>query len=418
MDVKGNQKHNSLSYVFFSMLIFVIFMGVNFLKVNINGVNINLAKIIMVLTSIPLFLIVRKIGLEEIIKNKDVKIIIIFLLIWMTSSLVSLYKMKNVIMWIITNFFIVFGTATIVYIIAKVQRIEQIINIFKIIELTLIINSIYSIVLYLTGCLVYGGFYYNVNDMSTLYLIGIPIEIMLTYNRKNDKLKLIASIILLIINLISFTILDSRACELGVLLGSGFIAFLIFYIKVLNNKNVIIKCLAILLIIMMSILVIYPMVSKLNIKPRIENSRLNSIGIRINLIYNGLFFLSKNPVLGIGTGNMEYYMQNSALFNTKNVYNMHNYWMEILVDYGLVIFIPFIYFYYRILKLMILEYIKTNEKLKKEILLTFIFFMVAFLIGSISSSNNITKEWLWLLAGIILAFINVSIKKKKEKIND
>lgn len=144
------------------------------------------------------------------------------------------------------------------------------------------------------------------------------------------------------------------------------------------------------------------------IKP--QNKQLGSNEVRINLIYNGLEILKNNWLLGIGSGNMTYYIENYGKYPTKDISSMHNYWMEILIDYGIIIFSIFVLQYIKLIIHLFRQY--NNNKHKNIIIasMIFIFFLSAFIVASISSSNNLTKEWLWILVGIVFAFANINIK--------
>lgn len=133
--------------------------------------------------------------------------------------------------------------------------------------------------------------------------------------------------------------------------------------------------------------------------------------MRINLIYNGFEVLKQHYLIGVGPGNMNYYMENYEVYPTKGISNMHNYWMEILLDYGVIIFAIFVFYYLKLTIEMIKAYCCCKSKKITAIYIGFLFFICSFIVASISSSNNLTKEWLWLLVGIILAFVNITTKK-------
>jgi teichuronic acid biosynthesis protein TuaE len=134
--------------------------------------------------------------------------------------------------------------------------------------------------------------------------------------------------------------------------------------------------------------------------------------IRLNLIKNGLVFLKDTFFLGTGTGNLEYWMSNYSVYYVGTVKNMHNYWFEILSTFGILVFISYIYFYSR----LFIENIKTLKITRKntsmyKIAIVFISLQLSFILASISSSSNISSEWLWLYWGIIISFVNI-IKSK------
>ena len=86
-------------------------------------------------------------------------------------------------------------------------------------------------------------------------------------------------------------------------------------------------------------------------------------------------------LLGIGSGNMDYYMQNYAIYPTNNIPNMHNYWMEILVTYGIVIFIIFCICYLKTIIEIMKKYIYSKTKEESSICIMLLFFLIAFIIS-------------------------------------
>ena len=126
--------------------------------------------------------------------------------------------------------------------------------------------------------------------------------------------------------------------------------------------------------------------------------------IRLNLILNGLFFLSNNLLMGTGLGNIEYYMQRYAILDTLGIINMHNWWFEILVTSGIFIFCGYCFFYVRLLNHM-WQYSKhSNERDMSNLGMVMVGFLTAFPIASISSSSIMGADIIWTYFAIIIAF--------------
>lgn len=419
-------KRGNLEEIFCYILIFINFMGVNFLKISIRGINFNLGRALMIVTMVLLIIHLFKGELNKKIKERStyIKQITNFLVIWSLFSLFSLFRSKAFFSTIINEFFMIFGTTSILILLININNTKKLINIFKAIEIAMIANTIYALFLYYTGHRVYGGFYYNVNDLATFFLIGVPVQCVLLTNLKTTKFIKIVKIISIIIEIYVFNLLDSRACSLGVIIGIlGILLIAIskrntnkiqdfFKIIKKNKRNSIVVGVIFITIILISAILI------INNKFQPQYTNLDSINVRINLIYNGFEFFKQHMFLGIGSGNMDYYMQNYAIYPTNNITSMHNYWMEILVNYGIVIFIIFCICFLKTIIEIMKKYMYSKTKEESSICIMLLFFLIAFIIGSISSSNNMTKEWLWLLAGIIISYINIttenSVKEDEE----
>ncbi len=48
---------------------------------------------------------------------------------------------------------------------------------------------------------------------------------------------------------------------------------------------------------------------------------------------------------GVGIGNVEYWMENFRVYETFGILNVHNWWVEILVNFGIFIFVRYVLFY-------------------------------------------------------------------------
>ena len=130
----------------------------------------------------------------------------------------------------------------------------------------------------------------------------------------------------------------------------------------------------------------------------------NSDAVRLNLIRNGLVFLRETFGFGVGTANAEYWMATEPVYYVRGFTNVHNWWVEILTNFGVIIFILYIVFYISLFCSIWKRYKTEKDYHTKVLCMILISFMGAFLAASVSSSSNWGKEWLWILWSFIIAF--------------
>ena len=130
--------------------------------------------------------------------------------------------------------------------------------------------------------------------------------------------------------------------------------------------------------------------------------------VRLNLIKNGFIFLYRTCGFGTGAGNIEHWMSNYGVYYTSDILNMHNWWMEILVSFGVFIFALYLIFYIKLIIDMLHKYKINNNKMNKTLSISFISCMAAYVIGSISASSNISAEWLWVFWAISIAYQGIN----------
>lgn len=255
----------------------------------------------------------------------------------------------------------------------------------------------------------------NTNDFATLMTFGVFISFIILLNSKKLYIKLLSSFTI-VSSILLILKTGSRANMLGVFIGILAIAMLIL-LRRFKLSVVIVAGIVGLVLIMM-----YPPLNArlVNI---IQNRLLSRFGsnslsvrsdmTRINLIKNGLNFLLNTVGFGTGVGNIEYWMETRQVFYVGKVFNIHNWWIEILVGYGVVIFIGYISIYFIKVKTLFDAYLKSKESFIRNSSLGLFGFMMAFVISSVSSSSNINTEWMWLFWAVLIAFIGYIVREFK-----
>ena len=141
--------------------------------------------------------------------------------------------------------------------------------------------------------------------------------------------------------------------------------------------------------------------------------KIGSVYVRLNLIRNGLSFLRSKAGFGVGAGNFEYYMSNFAIYDTKRIINSHNWWLEILVNYGIFIFIGYIIFYLGIILNLRKIYYEKLSRYEKIICEGLLISLIGFSLVSLGPSSIMAFRPQWLLFAFALAFLNYILNKEK-----
>jgi teichuronic acid biosynthesis protein TuaE len=136
------------------------------------------------------------------------------------------------------------------------------------------------------------------------------------------------------------------------------------------------------------------------------DSGFGSVGIRLNLVRNCLVFLGHSFGFGVGAGNAEYYMQNFSVYDTQGITNPHNWWGEILTDYGLFIFVGYVLIYMSILYNLWRMRTKLSDGQEKMICEALLVGLVIFFFASMSSSSIMAFTPQWLFFAFALGFLN------------
>ena len=245
----------------------------------------------------------------------------------------------------------------------------------------------------------------NQNDYATILLATLPINLILMNTTKNSLKKLLTLLCML---LSTFLIFQSGS-RMSLLMA---LAFYGIYVLLgvrwdFTRKQVLTTGSIVLTLAILAFAFVPPirgMVTDLiYILPRPVIS--GDVG-RMNMWRNGLMYLGKTFGLGVGAGNIEVWMETFGPLPTNNIFNIHNWWLEILVGYGAFIFIAYVLGYalmiYRLFNLK-----KFVNRMHQKIMNALITFLLVFIGASITSANNMLIEWHWVFFGLIIAYIGI-----------
>ncbi len=254
------------------------------------------------------------------------------------------------------------------------------------------------------------GFRWNPNDLAVTMLIILPFFIF----HRNFWIKFFG--IIAITDVIFFT--GSRAVYFSLIFVAA--GYFIFFVK----RKQILKYLAGTILLLVAIF-LNLILLKSNFYTRFleltstvkaaevfvsedhekENSE-SSISIRQNLIKNGITALLQTYGLGVGGGNSNRIHSLKGMKNTHNITSMHNFWIEILVEGGVLIFILTMLWYAAVFFKLYFITRKTDNKYILYFARSGGLSMIGFFVGVISLSSAIYFFPMWLLFGFNLATIN------------
>lgn len=126
---------------------------------------------------------------------------------------------------------------------------------------------------------------------------------------------------------------------------------------------------------------------------------------RLNLIKNGLYFLKQTYGFGVGAGNLYNWLAERSIYYIGDLRFIHNWYIEVLVTFGVVFFILYMIFHGRILHKLYSHKYRTSS-LKTSFFLSFLCFSVV----SISSSSNVYSEWVWMYL-VVVSLYTLSLDK-------
>lgn len=123
---------------------------------------------------------------------------------------------------------------------------------------------------------------------------------------------------------------------------------------------------------------------------------------RVHLIYNGLHYLKDTLFVGVGPGNVSYYLEAHRYFPVGHIRTIHNWWIEFLVMYGIVFFVFYIFLYIKNIVVSFKKYYYTRDFI-------YVFttaWALAFIVGSVISSSLFTTIWVMFIHNLMFIVVD------------
>lgn len=139
-----------------------------------------------------------------------------------------------------------------------------------------------------------------------------------------------------------------------------------------------------------------------------------SATVRKFLLLNGLNFLHNSHYMGVGPGNIEVYMDGAPKVDRVN---MHNWWGEVLVNFGVLIFVLYMALYFlmlwRLWKLASLKHSPALSPILRWGAYSTMAALTGYFFGGMAPSTAIHYTPMWICYGLALAIIVLGENKLK-----
>jgi teichuronic acid biosynthesis protein TuaE len=406
------------------LLVFTALLGDYFFSIDLGFFQLSIYRILILFS--PLFFLYTSYETNHKLQTSKSYSYFRFLRLWLIYSVITLFWVQDLSSWIRAFSLLLCGCITSWFVGWYFTTKKDWINALKIIEIFALLFGIISLYEIITGnymFISYDYLTYFESQSAQDSTIGFRIPIAVFNNPNNYSLFLLFSIYgsialckvkstisgnvisLILVVFFIFLLITTQS-------RSGFIGFIVsliplVYLYLKRNANEKHLLLIIVSLFILATISYWIITKKAYYDALITiDTRTGSDQVRLNLIKNGLLFLVNSLFMGVGLGNIEYYMSTKAMYFTSYITNIHNWWMEILVSSGIFIFILYVIIYIKSLwKLLDMSLAKMDKDVM-NISICFFCFLISFIIGSIGSSSLMNSEWLWPIMAIIMSFLN------------
>lgn len=418
---KINTKLNPKYLLFFA--IFVSPMGAQAFSFPIGGMRMSLFRLLILLILL-LFVIQNKkitVKLGSLYSTK-------FMLSWLTYAIISFFWVIDDISGLKAVFFIFIGVVSMLLCMNYFDSIEDVKKAFCSFSYGIGVQTIigwYEVVTleyhYMTGgeeqlqnYIARGlrlpiAMLGNPNDYATLMLFGFFIGCSCYFICNSHFFKIVH--LLLAINCAVLLVMTmSRANIIGLFLGIG------IFILLIGHKKAFIVTVALLVVLIFSpVTAVMSEVLQFNL-----NATIGSDITRVGLIKTGLDYFIHSFGFGVGAGQIESWITNfGSDYYVGNISDLHNWWLEILVNYGIIVFIGYALFY---TNQFIGNFRTARERygnaMAKYVSIAICCILTGFTIASVSSSSNMNNEWLWMFWGVCISYEGLREQENNKEKSD
>lgn len=372
-------------------------------KISINGANINLFGILTLLC-LP-FMFARFLTEKGLITKIKKRKVIFFLLLWLLVDIFSIIRAIDIRQWIRYNYFFISGISLAILVAFYIRTKKQYCYFLVINNFMLFIHNIIAwneIILekyfflaskdieeiYITNKYPVSMFG-NTNDLAIFLTISIFL-ILIFNNLINNKSVKLLNAFLFFSSLVLIYKTQSRACWAA--LAIGITVWLLLKIQYTRRTYQFLLLFGVVSALLSVGLLTYYIIS-------FNVVELNSIGMRINLIKNGITLLFQTWGIGVGSSNIEPLMMEKSLLPTAGMVNMHNWWVEVLVSFGIIIFALYVSVYIKCILRTYQKVILCKNSKERNLYSILISLYFVFAVACISSSSINSYGWIWIFYG-------------------
>jgi len=423
---------------FFYIVIFAGFLGPVLFTPKLMGITFFPHRILLIVFGCVLIFQLLRHQVQFIAPDKITKLYMIFFVFWLAYAILSLAwapdrlaGLRDIIFLISYIFIIALCIfyltktehfITVYYMWVGVLAIFLALAVWEVITGHHLATSAYYMAEKLSFLYRPSAVFFNTNDLSTYIVLALPFVVSIIQYNKNTMMRLVGVFLCLIaLDILFYS--DSR--------GNFLAAFaqVIVFIALLLGKHHKKEALLFVIVTLVLLLTVPFPVNVASVSSEMPatagdlvnhtvddvQSEVGSIANRIALIKNGLLIFISSGGLGVGAGNADYMMEHHGIYDTNGIYKLHNWWLEVLVKYGIFVFVGYVTVYLNILLSMFKAYWQSSDIWQKQISQALLLALVAFPIGAISTSSLFTFFPQWFLFGLSIAYLAAYQRKLAAK---
>jgi len=405
------------------LMIASTFLNNAFFKINLGFFSLFPYRIVLVLvTCIIVYKFIMDQSHKYLWEQIKVKNILLFFIFWLAYAAISLLWSVSVIEGIKYLSLLVMGILFLFIVVFYLNKIDRLVGfhyIWMIMTVFLMAIGYWNHITenHLPSSTLYLGpeykqhyptaVFFNQNDFATYLSISVFFFISFVKNSTNGFVKGISfTIIFALLYLLYAT--DSRAALLGVFVGIAFYIFILLP-KLLKQISIWGALVGIVGVFVIFYDKIYNKFYELFLASQIHHNfaePMSSNMGRANLLKNAFHFILDSFGMGIGAGNAEVYMSQRPIYDTDNIVNIHFWFAEIFVNFGILIFLGYILLYGYFIWFLFKTYNRKMGSKNKLIIEALLGSLVCFIVSSISPSSVSNLFFHWVLLSFVIATIN------------
>lgn len=420
------------------LAVFVSFFGSAFLSIEIGGIHIFPYRVLLIWIAL-IFFWGLCLGTPLLFDNVYLaKNYLFFMVLWLVYSICHVFLVQDFVAYLKYSLFLVMGIMIIFFTIYYIQTISQLNWLYRIWLLVLLILVAIGLVESFTGYhlevskhslqemesirYIPTGTFKMTNHYATCLAMSMPLVLSLfSFARK----WWIVIFSLSLIGSMSYLILQTQSrLNLMTVLLQLVVAYVFFFSKKRRWGLI-----GVIMICCLGAYLIFPgkiQSGLVNFKRQFVSAYnqvfdLKGSGkIRVNLALNGILFLRDSAGLGVGAGNFNTYMEQKPYFPTKcsyhpqNILFPHNWWIELLSEYGILIFTLYLVFFVMLFKKVVQVYKQASQDMEKKLGQALILGLVGFLISCTGPGYFIAFRPQWLLLAMCLTYISLGRGERRE----
>ncbi|PAV35960.1 hypothetical protein CJD29_09650 [Bacillus licheniformis] len=355
-------------------------------------------------------------------KQVHVKGILMFFAFWFCYGLISLLWVKSATDGIKYLFLLAMGMFFVFLVVMFFQKMDRILAfyyIWLVMTVFLMVIGFYNhfTLNHLPSSTLYNGPHYkqhyptsvffNQNDFATFLSISFFFYLSFFKNIKNSYLK-IAGLILAFCSAYLIFLTGSRASILGVIAGLAVYVFILLP-KVLKKWALIAAAAGCIAFVTLFAGKITGAFYTYFLAPQTAHDfsePLPSNVARANLLKNAGHYVLDTYGFGVGAGNVPYYLEHHALFDTDRVVEVHNWLVEIMTNFGVVMMLGYLTMYIYLITVLYRYYKRSLGRRPKLLIEGLTAALVAFLVSSISPSSVSNLYFHWVFLALVIATVN------------